>query len=1442
MAREIHFQCPYCNSAYSLDASMAGSKAQCHECSGKFIVPEADGVARPAKAPPTGAPPSGETNPTAGRGRGGGGLSRNGVLAAVGVVVLVFLGLWIFWTQGRSPASSAAEGGEMAFSPVSEESLVPVVPGSPPTSATRVAPATLPEREDIGYGMGEALEFASAVPPEKSLTLRLPFDGSLDNAVDPAKPAKGGGKYAYIEGVSGKAVKLVSKEGYNNTFRLPDQSLPKDSGTLTMWLKHGEALGAMWGLGVMLTPKDGEDSVWAFNWSEHYYRWCLDMFGGGVKSDYFMPDHNEWVHFAIVWDRTRNFQRLYLDGRLSGYSSSMSLPNPSLAPTTAIFSSCVGHPDRYVAIDDLRIYNRALSTSEITRLAEEAAPVEVPLRGIPESGMAVSGAPGTTLSFASKAVLRTPAPFKGTMKLETLDREDKALWSQTVPVDLSPDRKEVPLEWKIPMGEGNDVVYLKASLVGWKANPSWSVKMARIPLAPPQNTSGDMRLGAKVVDIDCTRRPDPALYLDNCGAKVVSTKAGACRETPRKAFSFFSYRFDVKHPGRPHVLRATYPDDKPRIFALDLNDGLPLSPQGSGIQTGFMTRLTGEMQTQDILFWPGTEHCLLSACNWGDAANNNGSVVPFRGETAALARIEVFEVDAPSLPPLKIVAPHGDFPRRNIGMWVEDSSLSSFWCHTPLDSHTLAGWAVGADRLAQYMAYVGADIYQYPVVWYDGTLFQSPTLQQFGNATNSFAGHPKGCFAVLNAAFAGKGVKFFPTFYFRELAALLFQTDSCDPKIYKNIIPASLWNERYRTEHPGGDAMLQYYWNGKTRKSPYNNQGLELPFSGAGPMFNPIHPDVLKIERGMFKDWLDLYGDNPALGGILLDLGLSWGGLSQADSFSFCRLYGGYGDYTAALFEKDTGVKVPGEPNDPDRFKKRYEFLTSGDMKAKWIDWRCRQIRDKVVMPLYRMLRAKRADLTLQIGVGSRPSLGPDIPGSAPFWNEAAKECGIDLDLYRNIPGITIVRHGASSQNVTKCYPKDNLDDSWPPENNGQNGVCTITSSYWEMFSHGKLLDKAKEKWPETKPNQMPVRTMIDAREGVLAHTAYALMKKDVGEIYIGGMGFPATFGHEPVVRPFARAFRSLPKIGFDDIPGLEDPVRARQKTLDGMTYAYLVNAEPYAIPVTLAFTAPPGEIIDLGALKRLDLKSKSLALVVPPYQMVALRFGAASRIERGEASVPESEIAALRKTADAVKETYAYPIKLHPPETPGKHYIWLEAEKWDQWDSGEHYSSKNMGDRIDKKSIRFVSGDGDIGFGGDGKPAVYKNLSCPKPARYSLWVRFTAPPTGNPTKWRAEIDGTKVGECQTPTDPQHLWIKIGEAEIQNKNFEMKFFHQVGAFSAAVDCFLLTDDPAYTPKGPADFKERQRAMDKRFGSLDQALGQGRIAEARARVTALKTKN
>jgi hypothetical protein len=1274
-------------------------------------------------------------------------------------------------------------------------------------------------------------------PPALSLTSSFAFDGDTKNSIDPTASAllpSGKNKACYIPGVFGQAV-VISLTSAKTMF-LPKGIVNQDSGTIMMWIKHGEALDSMWGMGVLFSKLEGS-SFPVLLWSQHIYQWIADATGkenNGCHSTHFQPNHHEWVHVTITWDKHKNEQCLYLNGKLDGPYAKVKLNDTrSKMGGQLYFSVYWGSDKRWYAVDDLRTYSRALKPAEIESIVNKAAPLQVAFARAGGKSRVVTGAGGESADFY--ATVRTTAKRKTKAKLllETLDGNDRQLWKDEVKVSLSPRHKPYKLHWKVPIASTNAMAYIKATLLEQRSAPSWSIKIAR--LSGDSATIKLPKLSArKIVSIDCAANSDTNIFYSSHPTKVVETSFGKYRETAPENFALFCYRFNIRNPQKMHLLRFTYPDDKKRITALDVNDGSGLPPQGAGIQSGFMSRLTSKMQTQNVFFRPETTNCLLTVCNWGSAGNNNGSIVRFVGENAALAKFEVYELNWDRLPALKL--PEAGKKTRTVGMWVEDASQTAYWGTSAKVRNSLDGWLQSSQVMANYMRYIGVNAYQYPAVWYDGNLFPSSAMDAFGCSSLRASEHADGDFDVLLGVLGLNGIRFRPSFYIRSIGALYFQADENNQDKFKVNMSNNRWNQRYRSDNPGGDDIFQVARNGKHRASAYNAKGVPGA-TGVGPVFNPLHPAVMKIIKGVMQDWLDLYGDNPATGGLTLDLGATWGGLPQIDSMSFDRLNTGYSDFTISLFEKDTGIKVPCDSASSDRFKVRYDFLTSPAMRDKWIDWRCRQIRDKVVLPLYKMMKKKRKDLTMDIIIGSRKNIGSPLIGASVTWYEAARECGIDVNMYRDISGINIIRHGVSSQNITKCYPVDNLDDSWPVKNNGRSGVSSITSSYWEMFSHKKDLDPVCKMWPEVKANQMPVRTIIDAGNGILAHTAYAIMKHDINTVYIGGMGNPVTSGHEYCIRDFVRAFRSLPPVYFDDFPGMNDPVRLRAKVADGSSWFYLVNAEPYPISVSLKFSRTPEGIIDLGKNKTIKVSSSNLKLTLKPYQLRAFKMNKRIRVVSAKPYIPKEEINELHQRLLSCTAELAKVISLHVPEKPEHKYIWIEAENWDELKSRERLNSK-LGPRKNIKDV-LISGNDYIAFGGDRLPAGY-NIKVPRTARYSVWLKFVTPEVNKSrSNWSISANGKEIGRIKTPAAGDKLWVKAGETDLSQGTVNLELFHRTPAYSAAVDSIMLTTDADYVPQGPADYPKRFADYKRRVSPVVEAINKKHLAHARALLTALE---
>ena len=92
----------------------------------------------------------------------------------------------------------------------------------------------------------------------------------------------------------------------------------------------------------------------------------------GVTAD--PPRLNKWSHIAVVFRGTVGDASVYLNGNLVGIGTLTYNPDPS--PETLLIGSVHVDPSLVRskfegAIDDIRIYERALTELEVRRLARE---------------------------------------------------------------------------------------------------------------------------------------------------------------------------------------------------------------------------------------------------------------------------------------------------------------------------------------------------------------------------------------------------------------------------------------------------------------------------------------------------------------------------------------------------------------------------------------------------------------------------------------------------------------------------------------------------------------------------------------------------------------------------------------------------------------------------------------------------------------------------------------------------------------------------------------------------------------------------------------------------------------------------------------------------------------------------------------------------------------
>ena len=420
-----------------------------------------------------------------------------------------------------------------------------------------------------------------------------------------------------------------------------------------------------------------------------------------------------------------------------------------------------------------------------------------------------------------------------------------------------------------------------------------------------------------VASIDCTREYSPEEYFAYGEVGVVDGPAGRYREAANKQFSRFGYRFRISSVGRPHVMIVRYPDDKRRfMFAID-GTCYDLS---TAIATGFAHPLSNQMLEISNVFWPRWEDCSITFMTWG------------HNEPAAAASFEVYELD--DLAPLTIPGDPGDGSRRELGVQYEDP------CGTGASegAMTFGEWT---DRIVSYMRHSGQKLLGYPICWYHGP--QYPSDREPADAFAVVVGrdrrqytawtmHPPEWVTPLLDRFAREGLEFQAVLTLLRLGSLMekmnvdLEAIKAGAPTFNNMlandhVQASTmdWTATYNVRNY--EKLLDYHEQSKDQADfPWAYGEKRGPYH-AGPMFNPLHPVVEEAIVGFVREIAERYGKHPAFKGIAFTMWaptLIW----------FGSIHSGYDDYTTGLFEQETGIHVPVEKNAPDRFSKRYEFLT----------------------------------------------------------------------------------------------------------------------------------------------------------------------------------------------------------------------------------------------------------------------------------------------------------------------------------------------------------------------------------------------------------------------------------------------------------------------------------------------------------------------------------
>jgi hypothetical protein len=782
--------------------------------------------------------------------------------------------------------------------------------------------------------------------------------------------------------------------------------------------------------------------------------------------------------------------------------------------------------------------------------------------------------------------------------------------------------------------------------------------------------------------IDCTQDYPPDTYFALGETHIVESTAGRYRETEPKPMGRFGYRFPIENPGRPHVAFVQFPDDKRRFMCIMDGSTYDLT---TGVFTDWAQPVSGAMQEIHQVFWPRWKDCSIVFMTWGE------------GEPAAAARIDIYELD--ELPPLAV--PESAADRRELGIQYEDP------CGT--------GAAEGAmnreewiDRVVTYARHSGQGLLIYPMAWYHGPQFPSDREPADGldlvvardrMAYLRWTTRPADWYAGLLERFAREGLEFQGALTLLRLGSLVrhMNTDldaiSAGADTYNNM----LWNNQVQGS-TGDWTPLYNVRNFNTLVEVLKDQPFVEPYagslpelaygespglsSGMKPMFNPTHPAVQEAILGFVREIGERYGRFPAFKGISFNMfasAMPWFGSIRA----------GYDDYTVGLFATETGIVVPVDPTAPDRFGRRYDFLTS-ICKPAWVDWRCRKVRElfgRIRQALAESRPGLRVTLTLWDetfipGVLGQISAGHQTDARKSNF-ELFREAGIDIARYGDEPGLEVdlamgnsrdrgghgpnPTGGANRPVEEACMFRDFdfLDQATLDAVNGLPRPGTFIFNCW-VEAWGKHV------WSLPEPGDPNAKALavMDGKpaEGILRVNseyppdgfwwesqsritppfpsgvhfmepyAHAVAELDACRITRGGLFLDKA--HTTALQQFALAYRALPARKFEDVGPSSDPMAVRTLVHESQRFFYAVNREYYPVEAEIRFSGHPGTLRDLAADAQLDT-SQSWPISLGAYELRSFVMAPDTTIESFKATLPAEVVRVITAESEDAFSTF---------------------------------------------------------------------------------------------------------------------------------------------------------------------------------------------------------
>jgi hypothetical protein len=861
---------------------------------------------------------------------------------------------------------------------------------------------------------------------------------------------------------------------------------------------------------------------------------------------------NDWNHIALVWD-DGNWCKLFVNG-LPYLQGNDSVDNKAVILSNIDLKSISCFQLGTGAFDELKIYDRPLSDAEVLSEYRNIMPVDLMLD---RAAFLSDSNEQIVLSVAPGGYYMRPLPVKVPLtkakiklKMQLLTK-GKVLKEADYDLNVnSPQELKLPVG-KLPMGEYR--VKCEVEHDGKYAQQSFLLTSYK-PEPLSKTSSQDIKLGQPFFVKNCADM-NLSSMLNQGGIHIVDSPLGKYLEGGNANGNRFAFEIPFSEKffaGRPVLLEITWPDDKPRSMAFYM---YPESAQEQhrerlegGVQSGIEYPLTEKMQKSCYLFYPGVKRYLFEARSM------------INGFSAAVESVKVYPVLG-RLPKLAINYPEGT-GHRHFGYMDEDQTFDIMFNHDDnLEKKSVFRTANVIDRFCDYLDYTGQDIMAYPLQRYWFSFY--PQAGYCGNGLFPFR---PGEIPLLIEMLNRRGKKFIAITDFFTLPEMHFLPDKAE----------------------------------EFEKSGYtmNNVHGQIVKKCGSIKANHANPKVQDLFVRHVKEIAKRYGNMPGF------LGIDWW-ISSLGTFN--SLQNGYDDYTAELFSKETGIKIPSYKGAA-RFSQRYEFLAKGNARDPWLRWRAAKTT-QLVKKVRAMLDKINPELKLYLSVDTKTMLSlnsnlNDIDVS----NYCYQKNGIDIKTLQTIHNVYIV--GLRDVTTYRWDMHWGKKESSLNENlynrktaaefkNAQNiTYSNIYPTYFETFEKSLKQDvfKAYFQNADVKP----------FGRYFLKELAFNVAATDSLRILIGAQPV-GSWGRDEVTREFARAYCSLPDKPFHDVPGSNDPVTVRILKVGNRTYFYAVSQLWSDCEATLTLSGS-ARITDLSTGEKMASEGNTCKIKLKSYQLRSFR------------------------------------------------------------------------------------------------------------------------------------------------------------------------------------------------------------------------------------------